>query len=347
MSDAPYAVAPVVEQMLKGEHLSSDAAREAMLAIVEGRMPPVSLASFLTALRSKGEHVEELAAFASVMREKAVRIQAPEGVLDTCGTGGDKSETFNISTVTALVAAAMGIPIAKHGNRSVSSKSGSADVLRVLGVNVEAGTAQVERCIREAGIGFLFAPALHPGMKHAVPVRKELGIRTVFNLLGPLSNPAQAKRQLLGVFDPQWCEPFANVLNRMGSEAALVVCGAGPGGEGNLDEVSTWGPTTVARLANGSVSVETFEPSKVGISQPSADALAAKDPDDSAGIIRAVLKGETGPARDVVLVNGAAAAQAAGKASSWDEGMTLAAEALDSGKAADVLQKLAALSNEA
>lgn len=346
MPDAPdaFAVAPLLERLLAKKDLEPGEARAAMEAVVEGRMPPASLAALLMALRAKGESEGEIAAFAGVMRERSVRIQAPDGALDTCGTGGDKSETFNISTCAAFIAAGMGIPVAKHGNRSVSSRSGSSEVLKALGVNIEAAPPVVERCIREAGIGFLFAPALHPGMKHAGAVRKELGVRTVFNLLGPLSNPARAKRQVLGVFEPRLCEVFARVLKALGSETALVVCGAGSAG-GYLDEVSTFGQTTVARLAGGSVNLETFDAASLGFVRPDPKALAAENPEASAAIVRSVLDGKMGSARDIILVNASAAAQAAGKASTWKEGAALAAQAIDSGRARAALENLARVSN--
>jgi len=222
---APFPIAPLLETLCAGRDLEESAARAAMLAIVDGRMTPTAIAAFLVALRAKGETEAEIAAFAAVLRDKATAIAAPSGAIDTCGTGGDGATTLNISTAAALVAAGCGVPVAKHGNRSVSSRSGSADVLRTLGVNVEAPPAVVERCLREAGIGFLYAPLLHPGMKHAAPVRRELGIRTVFNLLGPLASPARTRRQLLGVYEPRLCGTFAHVLLRLDVEAAWVVCG--------------------------------------------------------------------------------------------------------------------------
>jgi len=342
-----FVITPFLETLLAGGELAYADAKIVMEAVVGGRVAPPALGAFLAALRAKGESTLEIAAFAEVMREHAVRIQAPEGALDTCGTGGDKSDTFNISTATALVAAGMGIPVAKHGNRSVSSKSGSADVLTVLGVHIEASTQVVERCIREAGIGFLFARSLHPGMKHAAPVRAAMGVRTVFNLLGPLSNPARAHLQLLGVFDPQWCRPFAEALSRLGSTSAMVVCGAGPGGTGHLDEVSTWGPTKVARLKDGEVSMEKIEPKSLGIEPPAPDALAVGSAEESARVIRDVLDGKEGPARDIVVLNAAAAAMVAGKANHWAEGVALASTSLDEGRGREVLEKLAAISNEA
>lgn len=350
MSDAaptPYSITPHLETLLAGRPLEPDHARQLMEAVVAGRVGQPGLAAVLAALRAKGEDEAEIAAFAAVLREHSVRIDAPAGTLDTCGTGGDGSDTFNLSTATALVAAGMGIPVAKHGNRSVSSKSGSADALKELGVNIEAPPATVARCVREAGIGFLFAPALHPGMKHAAPVRRELGVRTVFNLLGPLANPARAKHQLIGVFDPKWCEPFARVLKQLGSDGALVVCGPGPGGRGHLDEVSPWGLTAVARLHGGKVSAERFDPQSLGVKPPPAGALAAKDPAESARIIKDVLEGKPGAPRDAVLLNAAAAAQAAGKAPGWKEGFALAAQAIDSRAALGALAKLAKHSHEA
>jgi len=342
---APYVVTPLLEKLLARQDLTPAEARDIMTAIMQGRVAAPGLAAFLTALRAKGEREAEIAAFAAVLREKAVRIHAPPGALDTCGTGGDKSDTFNISTCTAFVAAGMGIPVAKHGNRSVSSRSGSSEVLKTLRVNLEAPLAVVERCLKEAGICFLFAPLHHPGMKHAAPVRKELGIRTVFNLLGPLANPAGAKHQLLGVFEPNLCEVFARVLKELGSERAMLVCGSGPGGKGCLDEISIFGPTTVVRLEGGETRKETFDAESVGIQRPDAAALAADGPEASAQIIREVLEGKPGPARDIVLLNASAAAQVCGLAKNWQKGLACAAESIDSGKARRALEALVTLSN--
>jgi anthranilate phosphoribosyltransferase len=347
-SDAgTFAVQPLLERLLADQDLEDAAAREFMEAAMAGRVPPSSLAAFLMALRAKGESESELAAFAAVLREKAVRVQAPPGTLDTCGTGGDRSATFNISTAVALTVAGMGVPVAKHGNRSVSSHSGSADALKVLGVNIEASVPVLERCLRECGLAFLFAPAHHPSLKHAAGVRRELGVRTVFNLLGPLANPALARRQLLGVFEPRWCEAFARVLKRLGSEAAVVASGVGPEGRGHLDEVSTWGPTTLAWLKDGQVRTESFEARSLGFAPPPPGSLNVKTPEESARKVREVLAGKPGPAREIVLANAAAAAQVAGRANSWNDGVTLAAEALDGARAAKVLERLIALSNQA
>lgn len=349
MNDAKEKISltPQLETLLAGKDLSTAEATATFEAIISGRVGEVSLAALLVALRAKGETPEELAAFAAAARKHARRIQAPPGTLDTCGTGGDGSQTFNISTAAALVVAGTGIPVAKHGNRAVSSRSGSADVLKTLGVAVDAPAEVMERCLREARLCFLFAPGFHPGMRHAAAVRRELKIRTVFNLIGPLSNPAGAEHQLLGVFSPHWCRPLAEALRKLGAQRALVVCGSGPGGRGALDEVSPWGPTQTARTTeNGAVVEEDFDPATLGISAPPAEALQAADAADSARLIRNVLAGKKGPARDVVLLNAAAAAWIAGLAGDWKEGLERAVESIDGGKAAAALEKLVRLSNE-
>jgi anthranilate phosphoribosyltransferase len=340
----PYPVREILESLLARRDLEARGAEEFMTAVIEGRVAPVSLSAVLVALRSKGETEAELAACAKVMRARAVPIRAPEEVLDTCGTGGDGAAVFNLSTAAALIAAGAGVPVAKHGNRSVSSSCGSADVLKELGVKIEAPAPVVERCLRETGFGFLFAPLFHPGMKHAAPVRRELGIRTLFNLLGPLANPARARRQLLGVFEPRWCEVFARALRTLGGVSAWVVCGPRPGG-GWLDELSPWGPTTIARLEAGQVRLETFEPKNFGFSPPPAKALAVSGPRESAQRMRELLAGGSGPVRDAALLNSAAALQAAGRASDWETGLKLAAESLDSGRAQAALQSLISCSN--
>jgi anthranilate phosphoribosyltransferase len=343
---APFAIRPHLERLLARLDLDAAAAREVMEAVMAGRVPPASLAAFLIALRAKGESEAEIAVFAAVLREKAVHVAAPPGTLDTCGTGGDGSATFNVSTAVALTAAGMGIPVAKHGNRSVSSNSGSADVLKVLGVNIEAPVPVLERCLRECGLAFLFAPAHHPSLKHAAAVRRELGVRTVFNLLGPLANPALARRQLLGVFEPRWCPTFAWVLGRLGSEAAVVACGAGAEGRGYLDEVSTFGATMLAWLKDGQVRTEDFEARSLGYQPPPPESLTVATPEASARMLRDVLAGKPGPTREIVVLNAAAAAQVAGRAGSWKDGVALAEEALDSGKAGHVLEKLVAITNQ-
>jgi anthranilate phosphoribosyltransferase len=339
MDSAAYSFTPHLETLLAKNDLSENTCVELMNALMDGLVFPASVAAWMVALRAKGESAEELAALASVMRKRAVAVKAPPGTLDTCGTGGDGSATFNISTAAALTAAGMGIPVAKHGGRSVSSKTGSADVLKALGVNIDAKPDVIERCIATAGIGFMFAPNHHPGMKYVAPIRRELGVRTVFNLLGPLSNPAHAPYQLLGVYEPALCEKFARVLQKLGSQSALVVCGAGSG-SGYLDEVSTFGPTTIAVLKNGSISVEHIDARQFGIERPSADALAVRNAEDSAAIIRDLLNGKKGPHRDIVVLNAAAAGLAANKASEWPEALKLAERAIDEGRAAAALAKL-------
>jgi anthranilate phosphoribosyltransferase len=340
-----YNVAAHLETLLSGKHLAVAESSELMKAIIEGQVGAASIAAFAIALRAKGETAEELAAMAGVMRSYAVKVDAPDDALDTCGTGGDKSATFNISTATALVAAGMGIPVAKHGGRSVSSKTGSADVLRVLGVNIEGTPDRIARCIKEARIGFMFAPNHHLGMKNVAPVRKELGIRTVFNFLGPLANPAHCKLSLLGVPEPSLCEKFAHVLKLLGSRSAMVVCGTGPGGQGYLDEMSTFGPTTVARLRDGAVAVEQVDAQQFGITVPAPDALHAADAQASARIIEEILAGKKSPARDIVVLNAAAAALVADKANTWPEALRAAEKSIDAGYASTALAALVLISN--
>ena len=345
-SPTPISIAPHLERLLERKDLTAESAGEIMQAIIDGKVGPASVAALMIALRAKGETAAEIAGFARVMRSCAVTVQAPEGTVDTCGTGGDKSETFNISTATAIVAAGMGVPIAKHGGKSVSSTSGSADVLKELGVNIDAKPACIQECIKSAGIGFMFAPNHHPGMKHVAPVRRELGVRSIFNLLGPLSNPAGAKLQLLGVFDPKLCETFASVLKLMGSQSAMVVCGAGPH-SGYLDELSTFGPSTIGRLQNGQVAVETLDASKLGFAKPDSKALYAGGVAQSAQIIREILNGAKGPARDIVVLNAAAAAIVGGKAGEWKSAIALAQKSIDEGRAAAALKKLVEISAKA
>lgn len=340
-----FSIGAELELLLSGKNLSRESATAIMEAIVGGRMSATAMAALMVALRAKGESAGEIAAFAAVMRARARKVQAPPDTLDTCGTGGDKSGTFNISTATAFVAAGMGIPVAKHGNRSASSLSGSADALKWLGVNLEAAPECVERCILQAGIGFMFAPLHHPGLAHAAPVRKELGVRTFFNLLGPLANPAGASLQLIGVSEPRLCGLFAEVLKVLGSRSAMVVCGASPTGRGCLDEVSTFGPTTIARLRDGVTSAEILDPASLGVSPPPAESLRAGSVEASVAIVREVLAGKRGPPRDIVVLNAAAAALVAAKAGAWPEGIRLAEESIDSGRARQALENLVRLSN--
>ena len=316
---------------------------EVMNEIMSGAATPAQIGSFITALRMKGETIEEISGAAMVMRQKAtniatgVDVAAGEILVDTCGTGGDSSGTFNVSTATAFVVAAAGIPVAKHGNRSVSSQCGSADVLEALGVNLDLDAEQVGNCVREVGIGFLFAPMLHGAMKYAIGPRREIGIRTIFNVLGPLTNPAGATVQLLGVYSPDLCEKLANVLGRLGSHRALVVCGAG-----SLDELTVTGDTEVAELANGTVRTYQVRPEDTGLDRHRLiDLQGGATPQESADILRNVLSGNDDiPRRSMLLINCAAALYVAGKAPGLKTGVELAADLIDSGAA---LAKLDAL----
>ncbi len=330
----------ILDRLLDGGDLDRDEARTLMDGIMGGEVPPVTLSALLVALRLKGETVDEITGFAEAMRERAVRIPIDgPGLVDTCGTGGDARGTFNLSTATALTAAAMGARVAKHGNRAVSSRSGSADVLEALGVDLTLEAPQVAALINELGIGFLFAPSLHPAMKHAMPVRRELGTRTIFNLLGPLTNPAGADRQLLGVYDAALCEPLARVLAALGSARAFVVHGA----EG-LDEVSPCGETLVAALADGEVRTFTFTPEDAGLAPVDLDDLVVADAAASARVIRGVLAGEPGPAADAVALNAAFVAVLCDLAGDFAEGVQVARAVLADGRAAQVLENLAARS---
>jgi anthranilate phosphoribosyltransferase len=329
-------------RLIAGGDLSAAEAHDLMTAVMTGEVPAGRLAGILAVLRAKGESVDEIVGFARAMRESAVSIRtAASGLLDTCGTGGDGAGTFNISTATALVAAAMGIPVAKHGNRAVSSKCGSADVLEALGVNLDVTPAQAGTLVDEVGIGFLFAPYLHPAMKHAMPARRELGVRTVFNVLGPLTNPAGADRQLLGVFAPDLCEPLARVLGELGSARAFVVHGAG-----GLDEVSLLGPTTVAEWDGSRVRTFTFEPAEAGLETCLAEDLAGGSAAVNAAIIRTVLAGEPGPCTDAVLINAGFAAVAAGRAEEVRAGVDLARTTLQAGRGTELLERFRTASHQ-
>jgi len=330
---------PLLAHVAQGHSLSESQAEAAFEIIMSGNATPSQIGAFLMALRVRGETVEEIAAAARIMRAKAVAIEAPPGAIDTCGTGGDASGSFNISTASALVVASCGVPVAKHGNRALSSGSGSADVLRALGVNIEADFTIVRACLWEIGIGFLMAPRHHSATRHVAPARVELGTRTIFNLLGPLSNPAKAPRQLVGVFAPEWVRPMAEVLGRLGSERAWVVHGSG------LDELTTAGVTTVASLEDGRV--ETFEVAARDAGLPAArlEDLLGGVPEHNARLMRGLLAGTGGPLRDIVLLNSGAALLVAGKAATLEEGIELAARSLDSGAAQRVLENLVARTN--
>jgi len=312
-----------------------------MRLIMTGQATPAQIGGFLVGLRMKGETVDEIAAAASVMREFATRVEvAGPHLVDTCGTGGDGASTFNISTASALVSAAAGARVAKHGNRSVSSKSGSADVLEAAGVRLDLSPAQVTACIERVGVGFLFAPRHHGATKHAIGPRREMGIRTVFNLLGPLTNPAAAPNQVLGVFGGQWLEPLAQVLKKLGSEHVLVVHA-----EDGLDEISIGAPTRVAELKNGEISLYSIRPEDFGMPCAALDVLRVEDASQSLAMIRRVLDNEAGPARDIVRLNAGAAIYAAGLAASLADGVARAGEVLANGKARETLDELIRVSN--
>jgi anthranilate phosphoribosyltransferase len=329
----------LIGRVASGERLSQDDAATAFDVMMSGNATPAQMGGFLMALRVRGETVDEITGAARTMRAKALPIEAPDGAIDTCGTGGDGSGTFNVSTATALVVAGAGIAVAKHGNRNLSSRCGSADILAALGVNIDADMALVKRSLWEAGIGFLMAPRHHSAMRHVGPTRVELGTRTIFNLLGPLSSPAGAKRQLIGVFAPQWLRPMAEVLGKLGSERAWVVHGSG------LDELTTTGPSQVAALENGAVTTFELTPEEVGLKRATLADLKGGDPADNAATMRALLAGATGAIRDIVLLNSAAALHVAGKAADLRAGITLAAKTIDSGAAGRALERMVEITN--
>jgi len=331
----------LLEKLQRRQDLTADEAALAMAEIMDGRAQPSQIAALLIGLAMKGERPAEVVGLARSMRERATKLSrtyAP--VFDTCGTGGDRAHTFNVSTVAALVLAACGVRVAKHGNRSVSSRCGSADLFEALGVNVAAEPAVVERCLDEAGIAFFFAPTFHPSMRHAAPTRRELGVRTAFNLLGPLTNPAGASRQVVGVPRPELTELVARSLALLGSERAWVVHGAD-----GLDEISTTGYTKVSECRDGQVNTFYMHPGDVGIPKAQPDALRGGDAPENAAIARAVLNGEPGAARDIVLLNTAAALLVAGRVADVKEGVKLGADAIDSGRASSVLEILLRVSN--
>ena len=327
--------AEAIEQLLAGTPLTREQARDVMDQVMAGEATPVQVAGVLIALRAKGETVEEMAGFVDSMRAHATPIEVPADTIDTCGTGGDRTGTFNISTAAALVAAGAGIPVAKHGNRAASSRCGSADVLEALGVDITLGADGVRRCIDAAGMGFCFAPTFHPAMRHAGPARKELGVRTVFNVLGPLANPGRVRRQALGVGAASLAPLMIRVLQDLGHERALVFYG-----EDGLDELTTTGPSRVFRLNDGAVSDYQLDPQKLGLNRSQPSDLKGGTPPENAAILRQVLEGEAGARRDVVLLNAAAAVLAAGRAEEWPAAMAVAQESLDSGRAGQVLHRL-------
>lgn len=333
-----------ISKITEGIGLDESEAYKAMEAVMSGRASPVQIGSFLTALKMKGESVAEITGCAKAMRHAALTIGPFKGPLvDTCGTGGDHKGTFNISTVSAFVAAGAGIKVAKHGNRSVTSRCGSADLLEGLGVVVDLPASAVAKSIEEVGIGFLFAPSFHPAMRHAAGPRRELGFRTIFNLLGPLTNPAGAKAQLMGVFEERWVEPLAHVLGHLGVERALVVHGSD-----GLDEITLYGPTFAAEQRGGEVSSYQITPESLGLEGlDDPEAVGGGDVETNVAIAKAVLAGETGACREIVLANAGAAIYCSGKAETLKEGAELAAESIDSGAALRALESLKAFSQEA
>jgi anthranilate phosphoribosyltransferase len=307
--------------------------------MMSGEATPSQMGGFLMALRVRGETVEEITGAVTVMRDKMLRVAAPPDAIDVVGTGGDASGSYNISTCAAFIVAGAGVPVAKHGNRALSSRSGAADVLAALGVNIELTPDGVSRCIRESGIGFMFAPAHHPAMKNVGPTRVELGTRTIFNLLGPLSNPADVKRQMVGVFSRHWIEPLAQVLKNLGSVSAWVVHGSD-----GLDEITTAGPTYVAALANGAIRTFEVTPEDVGLALAKPDSLRGGDAGENARALLDVLKGKKGPYRDVAILNAAAGLVVAGRAKDLKQGVNLATQSVDSGEAEGRLDRLISVS---
>jgi anthranilate phosphoribosyltransferase len=330
----------LIGKVAAGNALSRAEAEAAFDVMMSGEATPSQMGGFIMALRVRGETVDEIAGAVATMRAKMLRVEAPPDAIDVVGTGGDAAGTYNISTTTAFVVAGAGVPVAKHGNRALSSKSGAADVLAALGVRIDLGPEAVGHCIREAGIGFMFAPAHHSAMKHVGPTRVELGTRTIFNLLGPLSNPAGVRRLLLGVFAPEWVEPLAMALRDLGTESAWVVHGAG-----GIDELSVAGPAKVAALKGGEVTVGTVSPEDVNMAFAPLEAIKGGDAAHNAEALLGVLRGAPGAYRDTVLLNAAAALVIAGKALNLLEGVRLAAASIDEGRARARLEKLVAVSN--
>jgi anthranilate phosphoribosyltransferase len=332
-----------IGKVVTGTDLSEKEMVGAMNEIMSGECTPAQIGSFITALRMKGETIEEITGAARVMREKAARVDAGTGdgiLVDTCGTGGDSSGTFNVSTAAAFVVAGAGVVVAKHGNRSITSHCGSADVLEALGVDLDLSAEQVGQCIREVGIGFMFAPVMHGAMKHAIGPRREIGIRTIFNILGPLTNPAGANVQVMGVFAPELTGKLAAVLGKLGALRAMVVCG-----EGNMDELTVTGETRVAEWHQGKVEEYLVNPEELGLGRASIDDIKGKgDAAAAAAHLRQILAGEAGACLDMVLLNGGAALMAAGKATDLKAGVELAREIVASGSALAKVDALAAFS---
>ena len=331
---------PIIAKIADATPLSLDEARTAFDIIMSGNATPSQIGAVLMGLRVRGETVDEITGAVMTMREKMLPVTAPEGAIDIVGTGGDASGSYNVSTCAALMTAGAGVPVAKHGNRALSSKSGAADTLAALGVNIEAKPAVISRCITEAGCGFMFAPAHHAAVRHVGPSRVELATRTIFNLLGPMSNPASVKRQIIGVYARQWVEPLAHVMNKLGSEAVWVTHG-----EGGLDEITPTGTTWVAELKDGKVTTFEIEPEDAGVKRHLLEELKGGDADYNARALRAVLAGEHNAFRDAAVMTAGAALLVAGKATDLKDGVAQAEAAIDSGAAMKVLDKLVEVSN--
>ena len=331
----------LIAKVATGANLSRAEAASAFDRMMSGEATPSQMGGLLMALRVRGETVDEITGAVTTMRAKMLSVKAPPDAVDIVGTGGDASGSYNISTCAAFIVAGAGVPIAKHGNRALSSKSGAADVLQALGVNIDLNAEQVGLCIRDSGIGFMFAPAHHPAMKNVGPTRVELGTRTIFNLLGPLSNPAGVKRQMVGTFSRHWIEPMVQVLNNLGSERVWAVHGSD-----GLDEITTSGPTSVAELKDGKVRTFEIVPEDAGLRRAKPEALRGGDASHNAAALLDVLKGKPGPFRDVAILNAAATLIVAAKAGDLKEAAALAAKAIDSGEAEGRLDRLIAVSNK-
>jgi anthranilate phosphoribosyltransferase len=331
-----------IGQLVGGHSLTMDESSTVMNEIMEGTATPAQFGAFVTALRFKGETVEEIAGLARTMRGKSLRVLIAEPVVDTCGTGGDGTGTFNISTTAAFVAAACGLKVAKHGNRAMSSQCGSADVLEALGVKIDLNPAQVQKCLETVGIGFMLAPVFHPAMKYAAGPRKEVGIRTVFNILGPLTNPAGAGAQVLGVPEKSLTMKMAVVLKILGCHHALVVYG-----EDGLDEITNTGKTFISELKNGAITYYEITPEEFGLQRASPESLKGGSAKDNAGLLRGILSGKKGPQRDIVLMNTAAALTVGDKVTTFGQGIDMAGAAIDSGKALQKVEELIKFSQNA
>ncbi len=342
MSSAALSWPSILSQLIAGKHLDAATAREVMVTILHGDATAAQIAGFLVALRAKGEHVDELTGLLDGALDEATLVPLTDDERSRCvdivGTGGDGSHSINVSTMAALVIAGAGVPVCKHGNRSASSKCGSADLLELLGVVIELGADGVAACVREAGIGFCFAPVFHPAFRFVGPPRRELGIPTAFNLLGPMANPGRVRRQVIGVADPRFVEPMARTLQRQGLDRAWVVHGAG------LDELTTTGPSTVLALADGVISGFVIEPGRLGLRAATAGDLRGGDPNDNAEVIRRVLGGASGPHRDIVVLNAAAGLVVGGAVDDISEGIDVAGAAIDDGRAQGALDALVRVS---